>query len=251
MTGTTRDAFLGGQLEILQPAKGYRAGLDPVLLAAACPARVGQSVLELGCGVGTASLCLGARVGDLSLCGVEILPDYADLARENAANNGQELKVETADLTQKPSPFYDRSFDHVMLNPPYFRQDTGLAPQDVARASGRRETDGLDIWVHVAARRLKPKGIMTMIQRVERLPDILAAVSKRLGTIEVQPLSPRMGQTAHLILLRARKSGKAPFKLHAAVPLHHCDGHVEGASNYAGPIEAVLRQGAALNWGGA
>ncbi|MBL4813725.1 MAG: methyltransferase, partial [Rhodobacteraceae bacterium] len=39
----TRDAFLGGDLQIFQPQNGYRAGTDPVLLAAAVDARPGQS----------------------------------------------------------------------------------------------------------------------------------------------------------------------------------------------------------------
>ena len=37
----TRDGFLGGRLAILQPRDGYRAATDPVLLAAAVPARAG------------------------------------------------------------------------------------------------------------------------------------------------------------------------------------------------------------------
>jgi tRNA1(Val) A37 N6-methylase TrmN6 len=61
------DGFLGGQLRLAQPEIGYRAGIDPVLLAAACPAQRGQEVLELGCGVGVASLCLGRRVLGLNL----------------------------------------------------------------------------------------------------------------------------------------------------------------------------------------
>ena len=56
----TDDGFLGQRLHILQPRQGYRAATDPVLLAAAVPAQSGQSVLELGCGAGVASLCLGA-----------------------------------------------------------------------------------------------------------------------------------------------------------------------------------------------
>ena len=35
----TDDGFLDGRLKVLQPAKGYRAGLDAVLLAAAVPER--------------------------------------------------------------------------------------------------------------------------------------------------------------------------------------------------------------------
>ncbi|MFM7443793.1 MAG: methyltransferase, partial [Tabrizicola sp.] len=46
------DKFLCGRLRLLQPVRGYRAATDPVLLAAACPAEPGQSVLDLGCGAG-------------------------------------------------------------------------------------------------------------------------------------------------------------------------------------------------------
>ncbi|PJE33810.1 methyltransferase, partial [Pseudooceanicola lipolyticus] len=45
----TRDSFIGGRVWLWQPRRGYRAGVDPVLLAAAVPARPGQRVLELGC----------------------------------------------------------------------------------------------------------------------------------------------------------------------------------------------------------
>ena len=55
----SHDAFLGGRLRIAQPRAGYRAGIDPVLLAASIPARAGQNVLDLGCGSGIAALCLG------------------------------------------------------------------------------------------------------------------------------------------------------------------------------------------------
>ena len=49
----TRDAFLGGTLTVAQPAKGFRAGLDSVLLGAAVgPGR--GTMLDLGAGVGTA-----------------------------------------------------------------------------------------------------------------------------------------------------------------------------------------------------
>ncbi|MCO4829001.1 MAG: methyltransferase, partial [Lentibacter algarum] len=58
----THDAFLGGRLKLWQPKQGYRAGVDPVLLAASIAAKAGESVLDLGCGAGAAALCLGRRV---------------------------------------------------------------------------------------------------------------------------------------------------------------------------------------------
>ena len=80
---TTIDQFLGGKVTAKQPAQGYRAGVDAVLLAASVPAKAGDTVLELGCGVGVASLCLTARVGGLLVTGVELQPDYAALAAKN------------------------------------------------------------------------------------------------------------------------------------------------------------------------
>ena len=91
--GLTDDGFLSGRLQILQPRKGYRAGADPVLLAAACPAKPGDNVLEAGCGAGVASICLGARVDALTLTGLELQEKYADLACENAARNYQTFSI--------------------------------------------------------------------------------------------------------------------------------------------------------------
>ena len=59
------DKFLCGRLRLLQRLQGYRAATDPVLLAAACPAEPGQSLLDLGCVAGTGARCRGARVPGL------------------------------------------------------------------------------------------------------------------------------------------------------------------------------------------
>ena len=73
------DEFLGGKLKIKQPLRGYRAGVDPVLLAASVNAYEGEDILDLGCGVGVASLCLSQRISGLNIYGIEIQSDYACL----------------------------------------------------------------------------------------------------------------------------------------------------------------------------
>ncbi|MEL6934975.1 MAG: methyltransferase, partial [Pseudomonadota bacterium] len=77
------DAFLGGKLNIWQPVAGYRAGIDPVMLAASVQAETGQELLDLGCGVGVAALCAARRVDGLRITGLELQTPYADLARRN------------------------------------------------------------------------------------------------------------------------------------------------------------------------
>ena len=119
-TDLTRDAFQGGLLYLYQPRHGYRAGVDPVLLAAATEAKSGDRVLELGCGAGAASLCLARRVEGLSLTGVELQPAYAALAARNAKANDLSLTVINADLRALPMDLRQQQFDHVIANPSYF-----------------------------------------------------------------------------------------------------------------------------------
>lgn len=239
----TKDAFLGGKLHLLQPKSGYRAGVDPVLLAATVEAEPGQTVLDLGCGVGTAALCLGARVSGLTLTGVEIQAEYAELARQNG---GTALEIVEADLADLPVSVRNRQFDHVLANPPYFDRGAGKSSGNTGREQALGEATPLDIWVKVAAKRLKPKGQAHFIHRVERLPDLLHAMHGRLGNVEVLPLNPRVDRATERVIVRGRKGGRGAFKLHAPLIMHAGATHERDGDSYVPAVRAVLREGAAL-----
>lgn len=245
MTNRTADAFLGGQLVLTQPKDGYRAGIDPVLLAAACAAQPGDRVLDLGCGVGTAILCLAARV-DVRAFGLERLLPYAEMARENAIANGIAADIRSGDLGMRPDPFADFQFDHVIANPPFFQGGTGA--QDAGRAQGRHEDTALADWLAYAARRLRGRGQLTIIQRAERVDALLAGMPRGLGSIEIQPIAPRPGRATKLVILRVVKSGRAALKLHAPMHLHQHAEHQSDAKDYTDEIEQILRHGAAFPW---
>lgn len=241
----TEDAFLGGRVRLLQPRVGYRAGIDPVLLAASVPARPGDRILDLGCGVGAAALCLAARVPGVILTGVEVQPDYASLA---ARNGGGTFEVVTADLSDLPRALRQRQFDHVIANPPYFDRAASRAAADAGRERALGEATPLAEWIRVAAKRLAPKGLAHFIHRVERLPEILAAMTPVLGSIEVLPLAPRAGRRAERVIVRGRKNGRAAFHLHAPLVLHEGECHLRDADSYVPSVKAVLRDAAALDF---
>lgn len=243
---TTRDAFLGGRLQVHQPAKGYRAGADPVFLAAAVPAKTGQSVLELGCGAGVALLCLMTRVSGLVATGIERVPEMAALARKNLDQNGLNAQIAVADIADLPTEIRAASFDHVMLNPPFFDRSRGSVAQNAAREAGRGEETELGVWMDCAVRRLSPSGVLTLIQRAERLPECLAALDDRVGDVVVRPLAPRRGRPAKLIVLQAKKGGRGPFSLRAPFVLHTGDAHVSDGESYSQEARDVLREGAPL-----
>lgn len=242
----TRDAFLGGRLHLWQPRRGYRAGVDPVLLAAAVPARAGQSVLDLGCGAGAAALSLAARVGGLDLAGVELQPLYADLARRNAAENGIPFDVACADLRALPDRLRRRQFDHVLMNPPYFDRAAGTAAREAGRDTALGGETPLADWLAIAARRLAPAGVLTLIQRIERLPDCLAPLAGRLGSLRLLPIAARPGRAPHLFVLQARKGGRAPFRMTAPLVMHAGTRHLRDGEDYAPAVAAVLREAAPL-----
>ncbi|KAG1715135.1 hypothetical protein GQR58_000091 [Nymphon striatum] len=246
----SRNAFLGGKVSLLQPVKGYRAGVDPVLLAASVAAKSGQSVLDLGCGAGAALYCLAARVPDLSLWGLERQADYAELARQNAALNGWDARIITGDVADMPAPLKSQRFDHILTNPPYFDRSASTAASDAGREAAMGQDTGLDTWVSAASKRLAPRGMLHMVHRAERLPDILTGFCAHLGSVEVQPLSPRKSRAANLVLVRGRKGGRADFILHSPWVLHSGPRHTQDAESYVSQIRAVLRDGAELTFGG-
>ncbi len=247
MTETTEDDFLGGRLRLRQPVDGYRAGIDPVLLAASVPARAGDTVLELGTGSGTALLCLMARVPGISATGVERHPGMAALARQNVAANGFAATIVEADLAHLPPDLRDAGFDHVLANPPFFDRARGSAAKTGSREAGRGQETPVAVWIDTAVRRLRPGGRLSLIQRAERLPEVVSCLHGRVGDIVVLPLQPRRGREAKLFILQAKKGAKGAFRLLAAFVLHAGDAHLADGDDYTAEAAEILRRGAPLD----
>ena len=237
----TLDDFLGGRLRVLQPRRGYRAGVDPVLLAASVPATAGQTVLDLGCGTGVAALCLGRRVPGLMLTGLELQPAYAALARHSAARNQIPFDVITGDLAEMPQTLRLRQFDHVIANPPYFDRAAGSPGPVAGRETAMGEKTPLAQWVRQAARRCAPGGQVAFIQRADRLPELLAHATRHLGSITVRPIIPRAGRPARLIILHARKGGRAGFRLLDSWVMHDGATHSRDREDYTAATAGILR----------
>lgn len=246
MTDTTLDGFLGGKLTIEQPKRGYRAGADPVLLAATVPAKPGESVLELGVGAGVALLALCHRVTGLEAVGVELQPDLCALADSNAARNAIAAEIVNADIAALPAALRARSFDHVLTNPPFFQRTTGHEAHVPGREAGRGETVALGEWIDAAIRRLKPGGRLTVVQRANRLPDLLRACDARVGDVLVRPLIPRPNRAAETVLLTAKKGARGAFQLAAPICLHRGDCHDGDRDDYSDLAKSVLRDGLSL-----
>ncbi len=226
----TEDGFLGGQLRLRQPRGGHRAGHDAILLAAATPARSGDRVVDLGAGVGAAGLAVARRVGGIDLVLVELDPALAELARNNAGANAIKAEVTVLDVEAGASAFADSglepdSADVVLMNPPFNDPSRHRASPDEVRERAHVATaTTLAGWVHVARRILKSNGQLAMIWRADGIAEVLAALDRGFGSLEILPVHGEAASPAIRILVRAIKGGRAPTRLHAALLLNEGSG---------------------------
>lgn len=249
MAETTRDAFLGGRIEAVQPVSGHRSGTDAVFLAAAAMGKGdggGISVLDAGAGTGVAGLCLLSRFPRLSVTAVERDPAACALARENGAENGfaARYQVVEADLTAPGKTLVSAglkqgSFQRLIANPPFYAEGA-VRPGQGREAAHVMAPGGLEAWGRFLAAMAAPEAILTMIHRPDALEELIAVLRRRFGDLTLFPLFPKQSAPASRILIQGRKGRRGPLRLRQGLVLHEADGR------YTEKAEAVLRHGEAL-----
>jgi tRNA1(Val) A37 N6-methylase TrmN6 len=229
----TSDGFLNGRVTVAQPARGYRAAIDAVVLAAACLAETGDHILDAGCGVGTAALCAMARTG-CRATGIEIQQELAELARANARTNAAlgALDIITGSILDPPASLKQRQFDHVICNPPYLPEGYGTGASNPAD----HESDAtLPDWVEFCRRRVRDGGSVVFIHRADRLDELLPLMADSMGAIGILPLWPNNTTEAKRALVGGIKGRKTSMRLLPGLVLHEQDG------SYTRQAHAILR----------
>ena len=241
----TEDKLLDGRVTFLQPRHGYRAAIDPVLLAAAVPARSGDRILDLGSGTGAASLCLAARLRDVQVTGLELQGELVDLARKSADYSGLGglVSFEPGDILTPPHSVNNAKFDHVMANPPYMAKGAGFPPSDPQKALAYVEGPAvLEDWLELAQRSIKTGGTVTFIHRSDRQEELVAGFSSDTWCVTLLPLWPKEQERAakRVIIHAQHGAGMAPVIVPGLV-LHDVDGR------YSEKANAVLKDCASIN----
>ena len=182
----TIDELRNFDLKIIQPRRGYRFSVDPLLLCRfAGPA--GGEIVDLGTGCGVIALVMARIAPGARVVGVESRTESAQLAERNVSLNGLagQVAIICADILDSKGRFPVSSFDLVLANPPFRRKGTGKISPHAGRDTARHEsTAGLADFLAAAKFLVKPAGRICLVYHVSRLAELFTAAS----TLKLSPL---------------------------------------------------------------
>lgn len=238
---TTVDDFLGGAIRLIQPKDGYRVSMDTVMLAAAVPAKPGETVLEGGVGSGGAALCLARRLPGVCVQGIDIQPEMIARAHQNIEFNKllEQVAVSEGCITDLTGP--EARFDHVMVNPPYLAAGKAIRPPETNKGLAHMESGALlKDWIKFCIYQVKNRGTVTVVYRADRMDEVVARLYRRVGDIKIMPLWPRSGTPAKRVIIQGRKGVHGATQMLPGLVLH---GEKE---RYTAEARRVLWDGQAL-----
>lgn len=209
------DLQLGG-LCLIQKKKGFRFGVDAVLLADFAKGIRSKRTLDLCTGTGIAAVLLAGKTDTPAIDALEIQPDIADMAARSVRMNGLEnrIAVTAGDLREYDKFYPKRAFDVITCNPPYAEAGRALMSSDYTDAVSRHEIKcTLDDVVRVSSQLLKNGGHLVMVHRPSRIADVLGAM--RLYEIEpkrIRMVYPRINKPPNLVLIDGAYKGGRELK---------------------------------------
>lgn len=222
----TEDRLLNGRVVIYQPKDGYRVAVDPVLLAAAVPAKQGERVLDLGVGTGAISLCLEARVPKLEIRGIDTNTKYLELANKSVHRNEwvKYIDFHFGDVRKPPRALAQGSFDWVVANPPFYNRDEYSASPDAGKTAAHASDGNMTDWVKCARHYVKPEGCFILIYPADGMESLSSALKEQFTHVTTCEIQPKAGQKAKRVLVAAKNGAEMPKMWPETLVLHLDDG---------------------------
>jgi len=231
------------RLLIQQTPSTFHFSLDSLLLAYYAPISPSTvKIVDLCSGNAPIPLFLTLRT-NADIVGVELQAESVANANASIVMNQlqHQISIVQADVRGIYKTIGHDLFDLVTVNPPYYAtKDPLLVSKIPAQALARHEVTLTleDVFIE-ATRLLKNKGQFCIIQRVERLNDMLLLCEKtKLVAKSIRFVHPFIDEPANVVILTAKKGAK-PGSLEVLAPVitHLADG------TYTPQINAMYHYG--------
>ena len=129
-------------LKIIQNKNGFCFGMDSILLSDfAKNIKKESKVLDLGTGTGIISTLLCGKTNLQKIIGVEVQEQVAEMAKRSVKLNNLEERFEivNANILELKNIYKNQSFDVIVTNPPYKKENTGIVNENEAKYISRHE----------------------------------------------------------------------------------------------------------------
>lgn len=222
------DQLLKENLSIIQNDDVFSFSTDALLLAHFTQLRAKDKIMDLCSGNGVIPLLLSHRTAT-AIEAVEIQEVLVDMAVRTIRYNdlASQIKMHHMDLKDVGNTFLPSQFDVVTCNPPYFRENQSYQHLKEAHRIARHEVlcTFMDC-VRAANHLLKQGGKMVIVQRADRLADVI--VDMRMGGIEPKRLIPiyskKSKAQAITVIVEGIKDGKPDLKIQPPFYIYDEDG---------------------------
>jgi tRNA1Val (adenine37-N6)-methyltransferase len=227
----TVDLLRRHELRIIQPRRGYRFSLDPVLLCDFAAPAAGR-IVDLGCGCGIMALLMARQAAESRVTGVELQPAMAELARRNVELNGLSGRVDIveSDVLHLAGVLPANGFDLVLCNPPYRRQGEGRVSPRAGRDLARHESSAsLGDFLLAAKRLVRPGGRICFVHHPERLAELLhLAWEARLAPRRLRLVHGDGAAPARMFLVELMKGSRGGLEVMPPLLVYDADGGYSG-----------------------
>jgi len=222
------DDLQNNGLMILQKKRGFRFGMDSILLKDFARIKPNEHVADLGTGSAVLPLLLSQKEPSARFSAFEWQADIADMAVRSVRYNQLESKITVycEDLRNAGEVIGKASADVVISNPPYGKKNGVMPSRSENKLLSRHETDCLIADIIAAAGDvLKNRGRMYMVFPSHRMLELFDCMRMhRLEPKRLRMVCGKASKAPYLLLIEAVKNAKPMLQFMPPLIVHREDG---------------------------
>jgi tRNA1(Val) A37 N6-methylase TrmN6 len=186
-------------------------------------------MLDVGCGCGILGLLLKRDFPSVNLSAIDIQEEHIFLAKKNCEENRLNANVIVGDFA---SYEFDKRFDFIVSNPPFYRKDTKKSADKSLVLSRYADSLPIEILLAKSAELLKTDGSFIFCYDAKQIDVIFSKSAKnRLKICDIRFIHSRADKDSSLVLIRVKKDCNSSIKTHPPIFVFEGESHTKEAKN--------------------
>lgn len=226
-------------IKIFQKKRGFRFGMDAVLLANFVKILKIHNSIDLCSGTGIIPFIIAGKKEYKKILGLEIQSDLVEMANRSSKLNGLQGRVDFLECDIRDLEYLKTlpKADVITVNPPYKVNNSGILNDNEADRISRHEIlCTLEEVILASFTLLKDDGRLFMVNRADRIADVICMMREyRIEPKTIQFVQSKRSKEAHLFLIEGQKYGGKFLRIKPTLVIY------DENSNYTSEILEVYK----------